>query len=756
MPPSISIPVLVWEDEQGGVTASAVDLDLMECEAVAFDGACAGALRQLKGYLQWRARAAGGRVASEFVDVKLTYVRVALRPEYRSDDDERRFACERSIELRLPCVHGTSTGGLICCSLPTLGAGFYCHEAAALRPMVVEYVRQRLGGLTPRELSRYLPPRTAELDRITVKTPSAQRGQGRQPPALTALQAVADAMGMAEFRKAYSAAFQREQEMAQLRERLTTGTGSLLLAGEEGAGKTTLLVNAVRSIEREAQGGAGRRFWHTSAARLIAGMSYLGQWQERCETIIDELSSVAGVLCAERMIDLVRQGGCDPAGSIAAFLLPYLQSGQLRLVCEATPAEAEACRYLLPGFVQALEMFRVSPLDHRSARLALEQTAEQAAKDLNVEVAEGVTDAVLRLVRRFTPYQPLPGRAASFLRELLDRAKQRGDPTVSTDQAITRFTAETGLPEQLLDDDLPLSYESVFDHFQHQVIGQPDACRAAAQIVCTFKAGLNDPQRPIATMLFCGPTGVGKTQLAKTLAEFLFGAADESDRLVRLDMSEYALPWAAERLITKPDGGPSEFINRMRARPFAVVLLDEIEKASSQVFDVLLGLLDEGRLTDRLGRTTWFRAAVVVMTSNLGGGGGCSVGFADEPADSYEKEVRSFFRPEFFNRIDALVTFQPLGREACRSIVRKELADLQRREGVVRRNVKLTFTDAVVNQMVEAGFDPRYGARPLQRAIQSRVAAQISRFLVEHPELRHANLAVNIDALTNAPTILLC
>ena len=553
-------------------------------------------------------------------------------------------------------------------------------------------------------------------------------------------------------------AFRREAEVTSLAERLHNSVGSLLLVGEDGVGKTTLLVNAVRAAERKPEKEAKRnesayarhsRFWHTSAARLIAGMRYLGQWQERCEDVIAELSQIGGVLCMESLIDLVRIGGSDPSASVGAFLLPYLQTGQLRLIAEATPAELDACRRLLPGFAQPFEIMKVNELAGKAAGEALDEIATAGSRDLRAEVDEGVPRAVLRLHRRFMPYHPLPGRAGNFLRGLLDRARQRKSPSVSIEQTFQQFVRETGLPELFLDDEQPLPLAEVFQTLRKEVIGQDDACQAVARLVCTFKTGLNDPRRPVGSLLFCGPTGVGKTQLARTLSDYLFGHGDQSGRLIRLDMSEYSAPWAAQRLVTNPDGMPSDFISKVRKQPFVVVLFDEIEKAAPEVFDMLLGLLDEGRLTDRYGRTTWFRTAMVIMTSNLGSSNRNSIGFSEESPDTYEREIRSFFRPEFFNRLDGVVTFAPLSRKTCSLVVQKELNDLSSREGLAKRHVKTRFGEALVEYLVEQGFDPQYGARPLQRTIEHQVVSRLSRFLIENENTKRSCLEIDFDTETN-------
>jgi len=232
------------------------------------------------------------------------------------------------------------------------------------------------------------------------------------------------------------------------------------------------------------------------------------------------------------------------------------------------------------------------------------------------------------------------------------------------------------------------------------------------------------------------------------LARYFFGQAEKDGlkRMIRLDMSEYGSFDAVERLLGPPNGDPSELIRRIRQQPFVVLLLDEIEKANPEVFDVLMGVFDEGRLTDRFGRVTNFRSAIIIMTSNLGAGKQSAYGFDGSSAKTdYRNEAMQFFRPEFFNRMDGLVTFDPLRAETVRRITEKELSSIAKREGLVRLNLSFVWTQRLVEHLAKTGFDALYGARPLQRALEREVVAPLAKFMLERSELQNATVRVDSD-----------
>jgi ATP-dependent Clp protease ATP-binding subunit ClpB len=271
--------------------------------------------------------------------------------------------------------------------------------------------------------------------------------------------------------------------------------------------------------------------------------------------------------------------------------------------------------------------------------------------------------------------------------------------------------------------------------------------QAVSNAIRRARAGLSDPNRPIGSFIFLGPTGVGKTELARALADFLF---DDERAMVRIDMSEYQERHAVSRLVGAPPGyvGYDEgghLTEAVRRRPYTVVLLDEIEKAHQDAFNILLQLLDDGRLTDGQGRTVDFRNTIVIMTSNLGShlfsGSGSSAGFAEDRRDKVMEEVYSHFRPEFVNRVDEIIVFDPLGREEIAQIVEIQVEQLQRR--LADRKLSIELTPAAREYLANKGYDPTFGARPLKRLIQREIADALA-MRVLSGEVREGN-TIRID-----------
>jgi ATP-dependent Clp protease ATP-binding subunit ClpA len=524
----------------------------------------------------------------------------------------------------------------------------------------------------------------------------------------------------------------------------TPGHSSVVLVGRPDVGKTALTYEVADRISRGdvPPGLRGRPLWRIGANELIAGAMFTGMWQARGQALLE-------IGRAERMIFAMGEPeaiiGAGQSwqhdNNLSRMFRPYMETGELTLICECTEEALAAARKQEPSFINAFHRIDVPDASPHETQQILGHVARTIASAQQMEIEPAALDAAVDLTRRFEPYRALPGKSVRLLEETARSAAASKVQRIGRSEVVQSFAERTGLPLAILSDDVPLTARQVTDYLTARVLGQPEAVEAIVGIVMVIKAELHRAQKPLATLLFVGPTGVGKTELAKAVAEFLFGSRE---RVLRLDMAEYATYDAIQRLTgtTWSREGEGELIRRIRDQPFSVVLLDEIEKAHPMVYDALLGVMGEGRLSDARGMTADFSNAIVIMTSNLGAtkSRSGSLGFsttghaADERSrvrKLYVDQVEKFFRPEFFNRIDRVVAFRQLDRNTVLKIARRELGHLLVREGIVRRGLLVEFDNDVVERLAETGFHPRYGARPLQREIERAVIQPLARLLVE-------------------------
>jgi ATP-dependent Clp protease ATP-binding subunit ClpA len=506
---------------------------------------------------------------------------------------------------------------------------------------------------------------------------------------------------------------------------------SVLLVGPSGVGKTAAFGELFWQRRQHRLGGAV--FWATSGARLIAGMSGYGLWQQRCQRLCREAKREGAVLHLGNLVELMEVGKVGGGGvGIANFFRPYLARGEVLAVAECTPEQLPMIERANPHLLQVFQMIGVEEMGAERVAAILRRAAEVLAEGGAARVTSEAVGVIERLHRRYATYSAAPGRPLRFLRNLV---RDRGPGEAIDGTAVTAaFARETGLPMFLIDDGTPLDLAAARAQFGARVIGQAEAVGLVSDLLATVKAGLNRPRRPIASLLFIGPTGVGKTEMAKAIVEYFFGDRT-GGRLVRFDMSEFATAGAVARLVGSAWESEGLLTGRVREQPFCVVLLDEFEKAHPAFFDLLLQVLGEGRLTDAAGRLADFSNAIVVMTSNLGaetfGAGPFGLARATTSDTAHAKghftdAVRAFLRPEMFNRIDRVVPFLPLSEETIGRIAAREIELVRGRDGIARRNVALEATAGAVAHLARAGYDPLYGARPLRRRIERDLLAPLA------------------------------
>ncbi|MER7442720.1 ATP-dependent Clp protease ATP-binding subunit [Micromonospora avicenniae] len=603
----------------------------------------------------------------------------------------------------------------------------------------------------------------------------------------------------------------RADEIEQAVEILSRRTkNNPVLIGEAGVGKTAIVEGlAERICDGDVpQTLLGKRVIQLDLAGLVAGTRYRGDFEERLKKVIDEIRAHREelIIFLDEIHTLVGAGGAGSEGGMDAsnMLKPALARGELRVIGATTLDEyrksiekdaALARRFqpvLVPepsvddtvailrglrdryeahhqvrftdeALIAAAELSdryvtdrflpdkAIDLIDQAGARVRLRtRTPAADVRDLERQLDEVRRDKEQAVAdEKYERASALRDRIAELEDQVRRAHGEDGSggsqvPEVGPQEIAEVVSRATGIPVAQLTEEERDRLLRLEGHLHERVVGQDDAVSAVAEAVRRSRTGLADPERPMGSFLFLGPTGVGKTELARALAEALFG---ESDRMVRVDMSEFQERHTVSRLVGAPPGyvgyeEAGQLTEAVRRRPYAVVLLDEIEKAHPDVFNILLQVLDDGRLTDGQGRTVNFKNTVLIMTSNLGSelitGAQRAVGFgAGEPGSEQESDelrerlmrrLQENFRPEFLNRIDEVIIFRRLEAAQLRQITELLLEETRRR--MHAQDIEVDFTTAGIDWLAEHGYQPEFGARPLRRVIQREVDNQLSRMLL--------------------------
>lgn len=511
---------------------------------------------------------------------------------------------------------------------------------------------------------------------------------------------------------------------------------SQLLVGEPGVGKSSLLDLLCARLAAD-----GWLLFEASAADVLAGQKYIGELEGRLREMLSVLRRPRALWRVPDFFDLLHKGshGNDPRG-ILDLVLPAVERGELLLVGELTPQQHARLALARPAVARLFDVRLLPAAQGEALADVTAQWAMAAAERCACEVIDQATLAeALRVAAQYFPDQHEPGRSLRLLDETLALARQDDPPALPIDaHALLRAVGQrSGMPVEVLDQRQRLPLDRLREVFRRRVVGQDEAVECLVDRIAMLKAGLTDSRRPVGVFLFAGPTGTGKTELAKALGELLFGS---DERLLRLDMSEFQSPDAARRIIAGGSGehGAQSLVSRIRQQPFSVVLLDEFEKAHPNVWDLFLQVFDDGRLSDEHGHTADFRHSIIILTSNVGStlsrgaGPGFTASAGGWSRSTVEKALAETFRREFINRLDRVVLFRPLDRAAMRGILHKELARALERRGLRNRDWAVEWEPSAIEFLLDRGFTPDLGARPLRRAIEDHLLAPLARSIVEH------------------------
>ena len=532
-----------------------------------------------------------------------------------------------------------------------------------------------------------------------------------------------------------------------------------VLIGEPGVGKTAVAEGIAAYIAGSdaPDSMAGKRLVALDLPALLAGTKYRGDFEERVKAVLKDVKKAGDViLFIDEMHTMIGAGSAEGAIDAANILKPALGRGEVQIIGATTPEEYRRHIEKDAALERRFQPVKIAEPSRSDSLKMLGAVRQGLEKHHGVKISDAALTAAVDLSARYINDRFLPDKAIDLADEAAAHIRVSGGGLVTAEDIAGIVSMWTGIPVANLSADETKRLCNMESILHRRVIGQNEAVTAVSRAIRRGRVGLSDPDRPIGSFLFLGPTGVGKTELCRALAEAVFG---ESEAMIRLDMSEYMEKHAVSKLIGSPpgyvgyeDGG--QLTERVRRKPWSVVLFDEIEKAHEDVWGILLQIMDDGRLTDSAGRVVSFRNTIIVMTSNVGAKsiseGRPRMGFTPDGGDEAQlmrarinEELRRTFKPEFLNRIDETIVFRRLSRAEIRSIAERMLLTVAERFKAL--GMTLSVPDQVVDFLAERGYDEKYGARPLRRAIRSMIEDKAAELMLTDSLGRGDTVQARID-----------
>ncbi|MFT5765266.1 MAG: ATP-dependent Clp protease ATP-binding subunit ClpA, partial [Saprospiraceae bacterium] len=514
----------------------------------------------------------------------------------------------------------------------------------------------------------------------------------------------------------------RKNELDQLIRALKSKFNkNVILVGPSGVGKTAMVWEVARMLKKHR---INHKIWETTASVMVKELTKDSGWQHHLSTLCEELFKNSAILFVRNLLELFEVGKyVGNEVSMADYMRTFIARGEVMMITECTEEELARIQLKNPNYTNLFQIIKLEEPKEELEDIIINKVND-IAKTRKVTLEADAVQETIRLNRRYTPYAGFPGKPIRFLESLLINRKEVSN-IVSRSEVIRSFCEETGMPQFMVDPQIPMDLKEVAQRFNSNVFGQDQAVASLTGLLASIKTALMRTGKPIASLLFIGPTGVGKTEMAKVLSEFMFG---NRERMIRFDMSEFSDPYSVMRLTGESYFSDGLLTSAVRREPFCVLLFDEIEKAHPDFYDLLLQILSEGRLTDSSGKLVNFCSTIIIMTSNIGAANlqtnritmSKDAG-TEDVTGHFLSAVQKHFRPELYNRIDQVLAFKPLTKEVVRYVVDRELSLLRNREGIRFRKMDLSIEEKINDFLSEEGYNAQYGARYLQRAIREKL-----------------------------------